>query len=150
MGENSAVIAISLLGFVDGVCITPSPDVSNWIAEMRHAGMVVARVPRDKAKELLFSNLAVPAVSSAAGRPDPGRMIVARRTDGIVEAAGWDYGDTRATAREWLNRGLTLEFVSAEQVAVLAAIYPDHVFGSTIPVGDVLTNAQAIAAFDGY
>lgn len=152
MAPNTSFIAVTNSGFVDGACFTHSPDASAWIAEMKRAGMVVADVPRDTAKRLLFTQLEIEASSSASdAQQRPGRMIVGRRQDGTVEAAGWDYPEVRRDAREdWLERGLILEFVTAEQVAILAAISPGHVFDTTVPVGDVLTSNQARSVLAGY
>lgn len=69
------------------------------------------------------------------------QMIVARRANGTVEAAGWDCAGTRESAREWLGRGLTLELVTADQVGAIAD--PDHVFSTHAPIGDVLSLEQA-------
>lgn len=150
--QNNAYIAITTSGFVDGACFTQSPDTSAWIAEMRQAGMMVVELPRAKAKELLFAQLQVqPDQSSTGAHQRPGNMIVARRPDGTVEAAGWDYPEVRRDARDdWLERGLTLEFVTADQVNILAAIFPEHVFSTTAPVGHVLTRDQANKVLAGF
>lgn len=79
-----------------------------------------------------------------------GRMIVARRDTGEVEAAGWDCAATREDACDWLDRGLTLEFVTRAQVDLLTAENPHHVFATTSPVGDVLSRQQALIALAGY
>ena len=79
-----------------------------------------------------------------------GRMIVGRTADGTVEAAGWDCAETRKDARDWLNRGLTLEFVTEDRVQELAKADPMHVFSTTAPVGDVMTREQALSALAGY
>jgi hypothetical protein len=70
------------------------------------------------------------------------QMIVARRTNGEVEAAGWDCAGTRSDAREWLARGLALELVTANQVEAIAD--PVHVFSTNSPVGTVLSHDQAL------
>lgn len=152
MATDTAFVAITLGGFVDGACFTVSAGTSAWIAEMKASGMVVAEVSRDKARQLWCTQLELPAGSNATdAHQRPGRMIVGRRPDGTVEAAGWDYPETRRDARvDWLERGLILEFVTNEQVTVLAAIYPDHVFGTTYPVGEVLSYDQAMKILAGF
>lgn len=69
------------------------------------------------------------------------QMIVARRANGEVEAAGWDCAGTREDAREWLGRGLTLELVPADQVEAIPD--PAHVFSTFEPIGVVLSQEQA-------
>lgn len=150
--QTTAYIAITKTGFVDGACFTLSPDTSAWIAEMRQSGMLVIEVPRAKAKDLLCTQLPLPPEESSTNAlMHPANMIVARRQDGTVEAAGWDYPEIRRDARdEWLKRGLTLEFVTAEQINILAAIFPGHVFDTTAPVGHVLTQQQALQVLAGF
>ena len=69
------------------------------------------------------------------------QMIVARRADGTVEAAGWDCDATRVDAAEWLERGLSLELVAADRIESL----PDEadIFSTTAAIGVVLSYAQA-------
>lgn len=69
------------------------------------------------------------------------QMIVARRTDGTVEAAGWDCAATRADASEWLERGLSLELVPADVIEALPG--NGHIFSTTSAVGVTLSHAQA-------
>jgi hypothetical protein len=76
-----------------------------------------------------------------------GRMIVGRSSSGAVEAAGWDCAVTRKDAREWLERGLVLEFVTGDQ---LDALDVGDVFSTTAPIGEVLTRQQATSALAGY
>lgn len=121
--------------------ITDSEDTAQWLDEMKLAGMTIQQVPRTDAKRLLFSYL--PAVIEAYGR-----MIVARRQDGEVEAAGWDCTETRKDARGWLRRGLTLEFVSRDRVIAIAD--STHIFATKAPVGEVLTHQQALNALVSY
>lgn len=143
-----AYISITKVGFVDGACFTADlEEVARWIAEMGAAGMCVIETDKDKAKSLLFTTLPVSAGSAASGF---GRMIVARRENGEVEAAGWDCAETRADAKEWLDRGLTLEFVDAAHVKRLGEVNPTHVFATRSPAGEVLTRAQAAQALAGY
>jgi hypothetical protein len=138
--SEMAYIAVTNGGFVDGACFTEAEDSAAWVQEMEQAGMTVKRVGRGEAKRLLFTIL--------PGATGFGRMIVARRANGEVEAAGWDCAETRADAREWLGRGLTLEFVTKAQVEAIAD--PLHVFSTAAPIGDVLTHQQAQTALAGY
>lgn len=72
------------------------------------------------------------------------QMIVARRENGEVEAAGWDCVATRKDAKEWLDRDLAIEIVTAAQVE---AIEDDaHVFSTNSPVSLVLSYEQALSA----
>lgn len=144
---DMALLAVTRAGLVDGACFSSYLEDSAWIAEMKRAGMIVVEVSRDVARRLLFTQL--PVKDSSCDPQRPGRMIVGRRGDGTVEAAGWDYMETRRDACGWLDRGLSLELLSARQVAVLAAISPGHIFDTKIPVGDVLTNEQALQLFAG-
>lgn len=145
MGDDSAYVAVTATGFVDGACFTDSEDTPRWIAEMKQAGMCVVSVSRAAAKNLWMTNLIATATQSKFGR-----MIVGRRENGEVEAAGWDVAETRHDAKEWLSRGLSLEFVSCEQVERLAALNPIHVFATVTPAGEVLSQAQAVAALASY
>lgn len=78
------------------------------------------------------------------------RMIVARGPGGLVDAAGWDCVETRHEAAEWLTRGLTLEYVSAQQVEDLAKAHRGGVMATTGPVGEVLSREQAQKDMVGY
>lgn len=70
------------------------------------------------------------------------QMIVARRENGTVEAAGWDCVETRLDAKEWLERGLVLEFVTAAQVEAMNE--EADVFSTIAPIGTVLSHEQAL------
>lgn len=72
------------------------------------------------------------------------RMIVARRKDGTVEAAGWEDPRTRFDAIGWLDRDLTLEYVSAPMVQELLTKHQGGVFDTTAPVGEVLEYERAL------
>lgn len=137
--DNLAYIAVTRGGFVDGACFTETEDTAAWLKEMEHAGMTIQRVSRSEAKRLLWTVL-----PDSEGRF--GRMIVARGAGGEVEVGGWDCPETRADARKWLERGLSLEFVSKVQVGA----DPLHIFASKAPLGEVLTRQQAINALAGY
>lgn len=143
----TAYISVTTAGFVDGACFTANTDEAmRWITEMGEAGMCVIEADRARAKDLLFTTLPLPAGTSSGY----GRMIVARRENGEVEAAGWDCAETRTDAKEWLDRGLTLELVDAAHVERLGEVNPAHVFASHTPAGEVLTKAQAAQALSGY
>lgn len=151
MNGGTSFIAVTRGGFVDGACFTMSSETSAWIADMKQSGLVVVEVPRDVARRLIFEQLVLEKAPDVNASERPGRMIVGRRPDGVVEAAGWDYSGTRRDAREdWLERGLTLEFLTADEVAILAAIYPNHVFDTISPVGEVLSHGQALRLMAGF
>lgn len=144
---QTAFISVTKTGYVEGACLASCPEeTARWIAEMGAAGVCVIETDADKAKELLFTTLPVPNPRQEGY----GRMIVARRPGGEVEAAGWDCAGTRADAKEWLDRGLTLELVDAESVERLGEINDAHVFATRTPAGEVLTKAQAIQALSGF
>lgn len=147
MSHACAYVSVTKAGLVDGACFTTDcEEIARWIAEMGAAGMCVIESDRLRAKNLLFTTLPLP-VGSSVGY---GRMVVARRSNGEVEAAGWDCAETRADAKEWLGRGLTLELVDAAHVERLGHINPDHVFATHTPAGDVLTPAQSLQVLAGY
>lgn len=143
----TAYIAVSKTGFVDGACFTAiSDETARWIAEMAASGMCVVETDKKVAKNLVFTTLPAPK----KGADGYARMIVARRPDGEVEAAGWDCAETRSDAKGWLDRGLALELVDAEFVERLGEVNSAHVFATRTPAGDVLTKAQAAQALVGY
>jgi len=144
-----AFVAVTRSGYVDGACFTSvSEETARWIEEMRAAGMCAVETDRGSAKRLLFTTL--PDFAEECSADGYGRMIVARRACGEVEAAGWDCAETRADAKEWLGRGLALELVDAAQVARLGEVNPAHVFATRTPAGEVLATSQAIQALAGY
>ena len=56
--ESQAYIAVRKDGFVDGACLTESPDAQEWCREMEAAGFEVQIRDRREAKEILFTNIA--------------------------------------------------------------------------------------------
>lgn len=146
--SDDALIAISRDGFVDGASFTNSDP--SWIVEMGKAGFGVLKVNRLLAKQVLFSTIEVEDSEPTSETTSYGRMIVARNESGEVVAAAWDCGESRKSAREWVDRGLSIELVAAEHVHRLAKLCSGHVFSSITPVGDVLSAAQAKAAFASF
>lgn len=143
-----AMVAITVDGFVDGACWADSETIrAQWILEMHKKGLGVVEVDRQMSKTFLFET--IPLDGSEPAPKDYGRMIVARARTGEVVAAGWDCAGTRESAKEWLGRGLQLEFVSLEQVQRLAKLGVS-VFVSRTPLGQVLSKAQAKHALTGY
>lgn len=146
--EAQAMVAITKDGFVDGACWADTESrQADWILQMRKEGFGVVKVDRPMAKVYLFET--IPPDGTEPGPKDYGRMVVARRKTGEVEAAGWDCAGTRASAKEWLGRGLGLEFVACEQVQRLARLGAS-VFDTWTPVGEVLSPRQAKQALAGY
>ncbi len=143
--EGKAYVAVTPGGFVDGACFTESEDTAAWISDMKRQGICVVLASRTTAKDLLFTEL-----SSGTTHSDFARMIVARRENGEVEAAGWDVAETRQDAQEWLKRGLALEFVSREQVGRLSTISPAHVFATITPAGEALSSKHASSMLKGF
>jgi len=146
--DAQAMVAITVDGFVDGACWADGEArQAEWIMQMRKEGFGVVKVDRPMAKAYLFET--IPLDGSEPGPNDYGRMIVARRKTGEVEAAGWDCAGARESAKEWLGRGLGLEFVALEQVQRLAKLGAT-VFETLTPVGEVLSAKQAKQALAGY
>lgn len=129
-------------------CIEQHEDFPEYIAEEARA--TVARLHARAETTPITDAKRGRADAPLIQPPYSERMIVARRKDGTVEAAGWEGARTRLEAVGWLDRDLTLEYVPARMVRELLTKHRGGVFDTTAPVGDVLDYERAQREMMGF